>query len=84
MQYIVNENDLLKREEFYDFIVDNYNLKISYPFIKERFVNNHFPFVVDYNDNSFWICESVTCCAAAASNHVIITIDEFKSKVRRK
>jgi len=84
MQYIVNENDLLKREEFYNYILDNYNMKISYPFNKERFIDNHFPFVVDFNDNSFWICESVTCCAAAASNHAIITIEDFKKLVRRR
>ncbi len=84
IQFIIKENDLLKREEFYDYIVDNYNLKISYPFNKERFINNNFPFVVDFGDNSFWICESVTFCAAAASNQAIITIDEFKCKIRRR
>lgn len=83
-QFIVNESDLQKREEFYNYITDNYNLKISYPFDRERFINNNFPFVVDFEDESFWICESVTCCAAAASNHVIITIDEFKSMIRRR
>ena len=78
-QFIVNESDINKREEFYDYIINKYDLKITYPHYKEKFVNNHFPFIIDFKEKLFWVCESVTCCAAAASQHVIITIDEFKS-----
>ena len=83
-QYIVQESDKSKRKDFYDYIVNNYDLKISYPYSKVRFVNDNFPFVVDFKEKRFWICSSITCCAAAASNHAIITIDDFKKLVRRR
>lgn len=82
-QYIVKESDKKKREDFYNYIKKTYNLLNYYPFYKERFVNNSFPFVVDFDDNSFWICESITCCACAASQNVMYTIDEFKKLVRK-
>ena len=81
-QYIVQETNHKKREEFYDYILKNYDLKIHYPFKKEFFIKSYFPFVVDFEDKSFWICENVTCCAAAAACGSIINIEEFK-KVRR-
>ena len=31
-QFIVNESDIYKREEFYDYITNSYNIDISYPF----------------------------------------------------
>ena len=79
-QFIVEENDIHKREDFYDYIVNKYDLKILYPYEKERFINSKFPFIVDFKEKNFWVCESITCCAMAAQNHVIITIDEFKER----
>ena len=76
-QFIVKESDLSKREEFYNYIVNNYNYSVLLP--KERMINNKFPFVVDMKKKEFWVCESVACCAAAAQNGVIITINEFKT-----
>ena len=76
-QYIIKENDQKKREEFYDYIKANYKLKNNYPFERDRFIESNFPFVVDFCDNTFWICESITCLAAASTMHLIITIDEF-------
>ena len=81
-QFIVQEHTKEKREEFYDYIINNYNFKIHYPFEKELFIDSIFPFVVDFKEKSFWICESVTCCAAAAACGSIINSEEFK-KVRR-
>lgn len=77
-QFTVQENDYKKRKKFYEFIINNYDLKICYPYEKERFINNNFPFVVDFKEKNFWVCESVTCCAAAAQFGKIYTIDEFK------
>ena len=77
-QFIVKDSDKTKRKEFYDYIKKTYNLNNSYPYFKKNFIKNDFPFVIDFKENSFWICESVTCCAAAAQNGAIITIDEFK------
>ena len=53
-QYIVQESDKSKRKDFYDYIVNNYDLKISYPYSKVRFVNDNFPFVVDFKEKRFW------------------------------
>ena len=33
-QFIVSESDILKRNDFYDYIVNKYSLKILYPFKK--------------------------------------------------
>ena len=79
-QYIVQENNKGKREEFYNYIVNNYNLKIHYPFTKELFIESDFPFVVDFKDNSFWICNSITCLACLAQAHKIISIDDFMNR----
>lgn len=80
-QFIVQESDKIKREEFYDYINETYNLNNWYPFKKESFVNSNFPFVVDFKEKSFWICDSITCCACAASTNSIINIDEFKNLI---
>ena len=77
-QFIVLEGDKQKRKEFYEYIMKTYKLKKYYPIFKRRFINSNFPFVVDFKENSFWVCESVTCCACAAQQHVMISIDEFK------
>lgn len=76
-QYIVSESNSLKRKDFYDYINNNYSLKILYPFEKEKFINSKFPFIVDLKRNELWICESITCLACATSNKRIITIEEF-------
>ena len=83
-QFIVLEGDKDKRREFYEYIMKTYKLKKYYPFFKRRFINSNFPFVVDFGDNSFWISESVTCCACAAQQHVMISIDEFKRIMAEK
>ena len=79
-QFIVEENDAHKRKDFYDYIVNKYDFKILYPYDRVKFINSKFPFIVDFKEKNFWVCESITCCAAAASQKVIITIDEFKER----
>ena len=79
-QFIVRESDLVKREDFYNYIINSYELNIWYPYEKAKFVNNKFPFVIDFKEKSFWICESITCCACAAQAKVMFTIDQFKEK----
>ena len=81
-QFIVQEDDIKKREKFFDYIIDNYELKIHYPFKKELFVKSKFPFVIDFEDNTFWICNSIICCTCAAQNNSIFSIKQFK-KLRR-
>lgn len=82
-QFIVKESNKKNREEFYNFIKNNYELKNEYPYYKKLFVDSSFPFVIDFEEKIFWICDSVTCCACAASQNVMFTIDEFKKLVRK-
>ena len=77
-QYIVSEKDIKKREDFYDYIINNYNFKISYPYEKDKFIKSIFPFIIDFKENTMWICESITSLACASQSKKIITIDEFK------
>jgi len=76
MQYIVNESNIEKREYFYNYIVNNYKLKIIDS--KKYMINNKYPFVVDFNEKNFWICSSITCLACASRNNQIISVEEFK------
>jgi len=43
-------------------------------------INSKFPFVVDFKRKDFWVCESITCCACAAQNGLIISFEEFIKK----
>lgn len=80
MQYIVNESNIDKRIDFYNYIMNNYKLKIMDS--KKNMINNKYPFVVDFNEKNFWICSSITCLACASQNNQIISIDEFKKIVK--
>ena len=78
-QYMIKEGNKEKRKEFFEYIKKTYKLRIGYPYLKKKFINSPFPFVVDFQDNRFWVCESITCCALATTNKLLFTIDEFKS-----
>ena len=82
-QFIVKESNKKNREEFYDYITCKYKLDVEYPYTKDEFIESSFPFVVDFEENNFWICDSVTCCACAASQHVMFSIDDFKKMIRK-
>ena len=77
-QFIVNTAGDKNRKAFYEYIVNTYKLNICYPFIEEKFVKSNFPFVIDFKEKSFWICDSITCCACAAQAKAIYTVEEFK------
>ncbi len=76
-QFIVTESDKSKREEFYYYIISKYKLDICYPYDKNRFIESNFPFVIDFKENSIWICNSITSLACASQSGKIITIDDF-------
>ena len=79
-QFRIQEHDPKKREEFFDYITSKYDFKIWYPYEKERFINNKFPFIVDFKEKSFWISELVTANAIASQHKLIMTIEEFKKE----
>lgn len=79
-QYIVQESNKEKREEFYEYIINNYDLFVESS--KDYMIESNFPFVVDFKENNFWICNSVTCCACAAQKGKIIDVKKFKERVR--
>lgn len=74
-QYIVQSNNIDERKSFYNYLIDN-GYKPKENFKNRNYINNHFPFVIEH-DKTFWISESITCCAAAYSCGAIITIDEY-------
>ena len=75
MQYIVSvKGD--KRRDFYNYLIRNGYMPIE-RHISDNYINSIFPFVIEDN-NTFWICESITCCACAASRKRIINSEEFK------
>ena len=81
-QFIVNAAGKEKRKVFYEYIGNTYKLDKYYPFFKRRFINSNFPFVIDFKEKSFWICDSITCCACAAQTNNIFTIDQFKAMTK--
>ncbi len=76
-QFIVQEPNKKKREEFINYINQKFKLKNYYS--KEEMIESNFPFVIDFQKKDFWVCESITCCACAAQAHKIISIKEFIS-----
>ncbi len=76
-QFIVQEPNKKKREEFINYINQQFKLKNHYS--KEEMIDSNYPFVIDFQKKDFWICESITCCACAAQAHKIISIKEFIS-----
>ncbi len=80
-QFIVQESNKTKREEFYNYINETFDLDICYPYDKELFIKSNFPFVIDFKEHSLWICESIACCACAAGAKLIISINEFKNQL---
>ena len=81
-QFIVNAIGKEERKNFYEYIINTYKLEKHYPFFKRKFIKSNFPFVIDFKEKSFWVCDSITCCACAAKAKVIYTIDQFKSMVK--
>ena len=81
-QFIVKVADKDERKAFYEYIVNTYKLDKYYPFFKRRFIKSNFPFVIDFKEKSFWICNSVTCCSHAAQTNNIFTIDQFRAMTK--
>ena len=81
-QFIVKVAGKEERKAFYEYIVNTYKLDKYYPFFKRRFIKSDFPFVIDFKEKSFWICDSITCCACAAQAGVIYTVDQFKAMTK--
>ena len=74
-QYIVQSYIIDERKFFYDYLIDNdYSPVENFKHID--FINNKFPFVIEPN-KTFWICQSITCCAAASQCGAIITIEDY-------
>ena len=80
-QYIV-ECKPNEREIFYNYLIIS-GYKPVENFKKQRFIDNHFPFVIEPN-NTFWICESISCCAAAKQIGVMISMDDFFECIKQK
>lgn len=75
-QYIVNISGVNARLSFIKYIKMNFKLKFR--FEEGYMANSKFPFVIDFKKKDFWVCESITCCACAAQNNLILTFEQFK------
>ena len=81
-QYIVKCKDIEERKMLYNYLIDNGYQPVD-NFKHQNFINNTFPFVIEPNQ-TFWICESISCCAAASSCHAIITVNEYFNCIKNK
>ena len=81
MQYIVNESNSLKRKELIDFITSKIVLR-SYE-TYEELINSKFPIVLNFDDNTIWVCNSITSLVCAAQAHKILTLDELLKKYKK-
>ena len=81
-QYIVKVDGISERDSFINYINNNYRL--SNLDTKKEMINSNFPFIVDFNKNNFWVCNSITCCACASQANRIITRDEFNKMIQNK
>lgn len=74
-QYIVKVDGINNRKLFYDYVKSKYHID---DLVNLNLLDSNFPFVVDFKKNSFWICDSITCCACAVQCNKIISEKEFK------
>ena len=74
-QYIVKCKDIDEKIKFYDFLINN-GFEPIYKYDKNGDINNNFPFVIEA-DNTFWVCKSITCCAAAVTCGIMISVEQF-------
>ena len=57
-------------------MINKYKLKNKYE-IKTMYLSPY-PFVIDLKKKIIYILESITCCAIAAQNNIIISEENFK------
>ncbi len=81
MQYIVAISDMDKRVDFYNDILKRYELQ---DLLRESDIESGFPFVVDFDKKTLWVCTSITCLAAASQCGKIMTLDEFRESTYQK
>jgi len=74
MQYFIIGKD---REEIYNYIHSRYKV-IDYVRDKEYMCKSHYPFILDLEDHTLGLLESITACACAAQNNKIIKFEDFK------
>lgn len=77
MQYIVQCHGT-ERVYFLNYLLNN-NFILANNINYSEIIESKFPFVIE-DDNTFWICESITCCACAAQAKRIINVRTFINK----
>ncbi len=77
-QYVVQEGNAKKKISFYNYILKKYKLSNHVDNILSKY-----PLVIDFEERIIYSLESITCCALAAQNKQIISINDFK-KIERK
>ncbi len=81
-QEIVICRDTNERKYLYNYLINNgYVSKENKS--KKYYIDNHFPFVIE-SDNTFWICDSITCLACASSKKVIKTLNDYINVIEKE
>ena len=81
--FLVQEKKKAKRERFYIYLHENYQLKDT-GYEKEEIVNSSVPYMLNLKTGILTVFESISCCAVASKNNVIINIEEFKKIKERR
>lgn len=78
MDYIVQPNSNL-RENFYEYLIANHYEALH--FKKEEFVSLPYPFTINEKLKIFSLLKSISCCAMAATNNRILSVNEYMRKL---
>ncbi len=77
-QFLIKEENIINREKFYNEMFDLGFRDNLFFKSKSHIINSKFPFLVETNKKTLTVLESITCCAVAQQNNMIIDLEEFK------
>ena len=79
-QVIVLCRDTNERKYLYNYLINN-GFVSKEKKRKKYYIDNYFPYVIE-PDNTFWICDSITCLACASSKKLIKTLKDYMNMVK--
>lgn len=79
-QVIVLCRDTNERKYLYNYLINN-GFVSKEKKRKKYYIDIHFPYVIE-PDNTFWICDSITCLACASSKKLIKTLNDYMNMVK--
>ena len=73
-QIWIKSNSIKERQELYNYFSMK---KFTIVLPEATIVCSNFPIVIDYDDNTLFICNSITACGIKESKKGIITYKDF-------